>query len=366
MAESSHSEKQAEPTFSSNAVRLSLREWAVTALVIIAALCAMPWLWRRAEDFAPGPDYRVPYKLANDYWMFERLSHSAATEDKILVVGDSVIWGQYVESTGTLTHFLNETADVARYANLGVDGSHPAALAGLLRYHGGAIRDRDVILHCNLLWMSSPRHDLQETKAFRFNHPDLVPQFFPNIPCYEKSVDERLGIVIERYVPLFTWVNHLQIAYFGNAAFPPWTLEHPYGNPLTALRAELPMESPSPHENPQPWTDAGISPQNLPWIMPSDSFQWQCFMDALSTLRDRGNRITVVLGPFNEHLLTPESRERYTTLKADAAARIEAVGIECIVASLLDSELYADASHPLAAGYKQMAEDLLSQGLSTE
>jgi hypothetical protein len=63
-----------------------------------------------------------------------------------------------------------------RVVNLGVDGVHPVALAGLVEHYGHEIRGRKVLLHCNLLWMSSPEADLQGGKERSINHPALIPQ----------------------------------------------------------------------------------------------------------------------------------------------------------------------------------------------
>ncbi len=140
-----------------------------------------------------GPDYRVPYSLGNDYWNYARTCREVATGDRTLVVGDSVIWGHYVAGGETLSHYLNERIGAARFANLGLDGVHPAALCGLVEHYGTAIQRRQVVLNCNLLWLSSARHDLSTDKEFAFNHPALVPQFWPKIPCYRAPLSEQAG-----------------------------------------------------------------------------------------------------------------------------------------------------------------------------
>ncbi len=55
-----------------------------------------------------------------------------------------------------------------------MDGFHPAALGGLLRYYGRDISGKNVIIQFNPLWMTSAKHDLQIQKEFHFNHPKLV------------------------------------------------------------------------------------------------------------------------------------------------------------------------------------------------
>jgi hypothetical protein len=89
------------------------------------------------------------------------------------------------------------------------------------------------------------------------------------------------------------------------------------------------------------------------------SFQWRCFRQTLETLQRRGNRVFVLIGPFNEHMLTPKGREAYRRLQTAAVVQLSAVGVELHAFSQLPSHLYADASHPLAEGYALLAQELL-------
>ena len=347
--------------FASNEVRLSVRQWLLAATILALLYNFVPAAWQRIEPFEPGPDYRVPYRLADDYWTYERYCRAVGTPEKTLVVGDSVVWGHYVGKDQTLPHYLNQLSGTDRFVNLGVDGIHPAAMAGLLDCHGRKIANRDVILHCNLLWMSSTRHDLSIKKEFAFNHARLVPQFFPQIPCYRESFAGRLGIVMERNLSIYGWVRHLSIAYFDNSDLPRWTMEHPYANPAAAVTLELPSpdEPPIPKPVAQPWTAQGINPANFPWVELDESFQWNRFENALDTLQARGNRVFVLVGPLNEHMLTDQSRETYTRIKSEVSTWLTANDIPHYVAQVLPTETYADASHPLADGYQILAKVLL-------
>ena len=223
------------PDFS-NVVRLRLREWAVVGLCVIAFVLAAPWLWRKFEAFQPGPDYRMPYDLSNDYWLYDRYTRLAAQTHDWLVLGDSVVWGQYVTREQTLTHDLNKLEGPERFANLGLDGAHPIALAGLIEHHASGVRNHRVLLQFNPLWLTSPRHDLSADEESSFNHPRLVPQFLPWIAPYKEAISSRIGVVVERNVPFLGWASHLQQAYFERMDIPSWTLDRPGKNPLVALR----------------------------------------------------------------------------------------------------------------------------------
>ena len=162
--------------------------------------------------------------------------------------------------------------------------------------------------------------DLQEEKAQEFNHPRLVPQFVPRIPSYKADLSSRLGIVVEQHLPLNSWTNHLQQAYYDHADIPSWTLEHPASSPLEQLLRGLPtVEEKRRHDPLRPWYKNGITPQDYPWVDPETSLQWRAFQCVAKTLRGRGNRLFVLVGPFNEHLLTPPSLERYRVIQASVA-----------------------------------------------
>ncbi|HPY51187.1 MAG TPA: hypothetical protein PLO68_15065, partial [Sedimentisphaerales bacterium] len=262
---------------SSNAVWLTPRQWLAVALVLLALFILAPILWKQVETFNPGPDYRVPYALGSDYWLYARHCRVACRREKIPVIGDSVIWGHYVRPDQTLSHCLNDALGEERFANLGLDGTHPAALAGLIEYYARAFSGRPVVLQFNPLWMSSAKHDLQTTKEFHFNHPRLVPQFATEIPCYKAPFSARLGIVMERHVPFLSWTSHLRIACLGGMDLPVWTLENPYTNPLGALAEPLPEPESTEAEKGVPWLDAGGQKRDMAWVDLDSSLQWLFF-----------------------------------------------------------------------------------------
>jgi hypothetical protein len=351
----------ADVPFSSNPLRLSLPQWGVTLLLLAAIFCFTPRLWERAEPLQAAADARVPYGLGNDYWMYDRYCRQACADEKDLVLGDSVMWGHYVESRDTLPADLNRQIGQPRFANVGVDGIHPAAMSGLVEYYGRAICGRRVLLHCNLLWMSSRRHDLQDKKHPSFQHPTLVPQFRPAIPCYREPISTRLAVAVDRCVPFFAWGAHLQTAYLGGADLPKWTLDHPYQNPLATMKCPLPSgaASPSTAAEMQSWQTKQMPPFDAAWVDLDASLQWRCFRQTIETLQQRGNRVFVLVGPFNEHILTEKSRQLYRQRLGQAKVWLTEQHIPHRIAEALPSDDYADASHPLAAGYAKLARQLL-------
>ena len=350
--------------FASHNIRLSPREWLVAGAIAAAAIWLIPGLWQRVEPFEPGPDYRIPSAdsardLKDDYWMYRRWCRDACRQQKILVVGDSAIWAYYVSADQSLPHYLNELAGDNRFANLGVNGTHTTALAGLVEYYGRAMAGKRVLLFCNLVWMTSTDADLQTTPEERLNHPRLLPQFSPPIPCYKEPLEVRLGVVVQRHVSLLGWTEHLRIAYFDSGDIAAWTRDHPYANPLRAITLELPSpQEPPPDADARPWTDKGVPPYNSPVVDSQRSIQWAAFQRTVKTLQDRGNRLFVLVGPFNEHMLTQRSRPTYQKLKSEVAAWLEEKRIPHCLPPVLPSELYADGSHPLAAGYQELARRL--------
>lgn len=346
----------------SNTMQLSAKQWIGLATFAVVFMLAVPAIWPRLEKLNFDADYRIPYELSNDYWLYDRLTREAAAKYDTLVVGDSVVWGQYVKRDQTLSYFLNERAGHERFANLGLDGAHPVALAGLLEHYASGIHGKTVLLECNLLWLTSPQRDLQETKEFDFNHPSLVPQFVPKIPCYKADVPTRLGNIVDRSSAFNSWTHHLQQAYFSHSTIPEWTLEHPYENPMRAIKLALPTTEKKQRHKAVPWTEQGIAAQDFPWVDSKSSLQWQSFRRTVEFLQRRNNRVVVFISPFNEHMLTPECRARFAKLKSEIETSLRENKIDFIVPVLLPSEMYADASHPLAEGYKKLAEQLFAAG----
>jgi hypothetical protein len=348
----------------SNAVRLKGRDWIIVGIFTIALVGFTPSLWKQEEKFPMEADYRTPHDLSNDYWLYERWSGMAADRYDTLLIGDSVIWGEYTNRQETLSHYLNEIGGRERYANLGLDGAHPLALRGLVEYYAKDVKGKNVVLECNPLWLSSPKADLQDEKATEFSHPRLIPQFVPRVPAYpleRKNMSERIGIAVERQLPIYSWTTHLQLAYYDKTDIPGWTLEHPDDNPLEPLQHGLPPSDNSQRHLPQPWYQSGIREQDYPWVNLETSLQWHAFQRTVQILQERGNRVFVLVGPFNEHLLKPESRQRYQLVKEQIVRWLQDRQIPHLAPAPLPSDEYGDASHPLAAGYSRLAHQLLSQ-----
>ncbi|MBM3997056.1 MAG: hypothetical protein FJ303_23325 [Planctomycetes bacterium] len=357
-----------EPLAFSNAVRLSAGQWLGIAIFAIAFVVAAPSLWNRYEEFTPDADYRIPLKLRQDYWLFERYAGLAAREYEAVILGDSVMWGEYVLRGETLSHYLNQQAGKPQFANLGLGAAHPLALAGLIEHYSSGVRNATVILHCNPLWLSNPKADLQDPEFKEFAHPDLVPQFWPHLPPYpvpwfpdnpddKQKISQRLGIVVEQRVPFNKWTRHLQHAYYGGESIPSWTLQHPYDNPLEPMTRGLPVENEKRRYEVRPWYK-DRKREDYPWVDMGTSLQWPAFQRAVEILKGRGNRVFVIVGPLNEHMMTPASLGRYQKVKATISAWLAEKQVPHIVATVLPSEVYGDASHPFAAGYEMLARQL--------
>ena len=354
-----------------NAMRLSVRQWLATLVIFFSCAIGLPRLWKQIERFDTGPDYRIPYALSKDYWLYQWRLQRIADPARVPVLGDSVIWGQYVRPDGTLTHFLNqETGRDNRFVNCGVNGLFPLALEGLVEHYGGALYKRKLIVHCNLLWMSSPKADLSTKKEENFNHSRLVPQCFPRIPCYRADAAERLSAVVERSVGFFAWVGHLDSVYFDQQSIPAWTLEadesdpprrrNAWRNPLAQITLAVPGEAEDDQRGPasprhKPWTEGGGKPAHFDWVGLDTSLQWQAFQRVIALLAERGNEVLVILGPFNEHMVAEDRLSTFHKLRDGVAAWLAANHVAYVTPDALPTNLYADASHPLTDGYALLA-----------
>ena len=351
--------KAPDVPFAANAVRLTGRQWLVVFAVVGALFWAFPAAWERLETFEPDPDFRVPDELSEDYGLFRRAARLAAAERKLLLIGDSVVWGRHVGRDQTLSHHLNALLGQRRVANLGVNGMNPAVLAGLIDLYGQPIRGQDVILHWNLLWISSPDADLQGTKGYPFNHPDLLPQLTTRIPGYKESWSARIGIAVSHRLPIAVWARHIRVACFGGIDIPNWTIENPYACPARQISLDVAIETEGEGKDQVPWRRRGIARQELPWVGLETSIQWRFLRQALATLQRRGNRVFVLVGPFNEHMLEPESRAVYQERKRQVAAWLAEHGVAPPAPPPPPRPLYGDASHPLAEGYALLARQLV-------
>jgi hypothetical protein len=361
-----------------NEVRLDIRQWAAALFIVAIVLLLTPWMWRRWEGWETGPDYRLPYPLSKDYWLYSRRVDQVVNKDKVLLLGDSVIWGEYVAPEGTLSHFLNDQAGVPdRFVNLGLNGLFPLAQEGLIHYHGRSLRHEKILVQFNPLWLTSPKADLSSEKEEPFNHSTLVPQFIPLIPCYHANANERLSAAIQRSVPLLQWVGHMQDAYFDQKSILSWTLEedggspprHPnaYRNPLARISFTVP---PAPADDPErgprsprhkAWSAEGGVSARFEWVNLDASLQWRAFQRLVKELLARDNSVFVLVGPFNEHLLAEESRDAYGQLRGDIGQWLKQNQIPSALPEALPSELYADASHPLTEGYQRLARRLYTE-----
>ncbi len=366
--------KQIPDTPFVNEVRLNAGHWGAVFGMLLLVAAITPTLWKKLERFDTGPDHRIPYALSKDYWLYARRLQELASTN-IAVLGDSVVWGEYVLPEGTWSHFLNQEAGVSnRFVNAGVNGLFPLALEGLVRGYGRPLRQRRVLLHCNVLWMTSPKADLSTDKEEQFSHAALVPQFSPRIPCYRADANDRLNAIVERNVPFFQWVSHLQIAYFAQQSIPKWTLaeesadpprsSNAYRNPLAQITLTVPSE---PREDPdrgprsprhRPWSTDAAGTTRFDWVGLDKSLQWAAFQRVIAILRERGNQVLVVVGPFNEHIMAAENRPAYRRIREDIVAWLATNQIAYVAPEPLPSDRYADASHPLTEGYRLLASQL--------
>lgn len=357
-----------------NEVRLNGRNWLAFAAILVVIIWGSPRLWKKIERFDTSTDYRIPYSLSKDYWLYQRRLEQKTSSTNILVIGDSVVWGEYVLPDGSLSHFLNEQTASRRFFNAGVNGLYPLAIEGLIKHYSG-LENRKIILHLNLLWMSSPKADLQENKPQQVNHSRLLPQF-QKIPSYKPDANERLSVLVERNLQFMSWVTHLQTAYFEDKSIPAWTLTtddsdpprypNAYKNPLRQITLHVPVApATDPERGPssprhKPWTESGATATHFDWVQLDKSLQWAAFKRALQDLTASGNDVLVVIGPFNEHMISEENKLAFRQLRDGAVEFLKISNVPFVQPEVLPSPLYADGSHPLTDGYKELAARLLN------
>ncbi len=416
----------------SNAIVLNGWQWIIVLALVAAAMLAAPRVWRRVEPLEPGPAQRQPFELSEDTGHYGRLVRTQLAHYPVAVVGDSVVWGISVPPEQALPMQVNRELGREVFANLGINGQHPAALRHLVKHHLPGIEGRPVLLHVNLQWTCEPVRDLSasppghEADELKINHRDQVvttwpgvrwarrdmgrftiftdpppekippiddgvrrigrrtlveldpslpgPTWTDGVPLWDPEFNTVAGWLLDRHVPYYDWTTHLKMVYFEGRSIESWMLANPEANPVGQFHVRTDRWDESsprrwffarptefePDRPDTPWTGRGIEIEDFPWIPLEQSFQWRCTRHMIETLRARSGQLLVVIGPYNEHLLTEASRQRYRRRLHQARTWIEAQGIPCVVPEVLPSELYADASHPLAKGYRLLAQRLLA------
>ena len=346
----------------SNGTVLSRWELILTLLPVVVLIClivpALYWHW---VDIQIAKNFRLSYTSRDDYELYSRIVGKLCADHDALFLGDSVVWGMYVSNDHTLPALINQELEQDVVANIAIDGLHPVAMETLMRHYGRSIRGKRVYLYWNPLWMNTPLYDLSGEGDFSINHPRLLPQFQWSIRSYQAEFQDRCKAVLERQVPFYGWLHHLRVACFNNKDFKKHLANHPEENPLARLHREFDPVETDHFDSRFNWESNGISTQDWPWVEPASSRQWQAFLATAKLLKAQGNEVVAVLGTINPHLLTVSSLERYNALRKDVASELQQLGYRFVLLPELPSEEYADASHPLADGYRRLAEVLASE-----
>ena len=344
------------PATSNGAVLTPLELILTLAAVALAVWIALPaWYWHRIEVKTPE-DFRLAYTSRDDYELYDRVVGKLCEKHDTLFLGDSVVWGMYVKNDHTLPAYLNRELGRDVVANIAVDGLHPVAMETLMRRYGGAIRGKRVFLYWNPLWMNTPLYDLTGEGDFSINHPRLLPQFDLSMKSFHPGFRDRCQATLERLVPFYGWLHHLRVASFDNTDFKKHLVRHPDENPVKKLHREFTPVETEHQDGRFDWKQSGIKPQDWPWVALDASRQWKALLATAKVLRERGNDVVVVIGTINPHMQTPASLKRYYALRAAAMAELQRQGYRVVDLPELPSEEYADASHPLAAGYRRLAK----------
>lgn len=250
----------------------------------------------------------------------------------------------------------------------------PLALGSLVGQYAEAFEHAKVIVHYNMLWQTSPKADLSIDTEETFNHEELVPQRPGAVPCYRANAADRMGAFMGTHIGFFGWVNHINSVYFNQESIPKWTLQednsdpprlpNAWRNPLAAIDFRVPPEpAVDPQRGPasrrhRPWAADGATPSHFEWVDLNHSLQWRAMQRLVQLLRDRGDDVLVILGPFNEHMVAADQLAEYRGIRDGAATWFASQHIPCVVPDVLPTDLYTDASHPLTNGYALLARKI--------
>lgn len=352
--------------YSSNPLQLNSKDWAIVLSIVLFFMLMIPFLWQKAENFEPSQNYRIPRSKSQDYWMFRRFASVIKEKSKIAVIGDSAIWGHYVSYDQTLSAIMNRKEGSEKYVNLGVSGLHSSALNGIIKYYGNELQDCQIIIQFAPLWIMNSKKDLSEpdlSSNGQVNHPKLLDQFINKPPQYSANLENRLTISLARELSVFSLTEHWTIQSTEGQPFAKWMVMNPYSNPLSNINLKIDglPESINEDSDNRHWKlKSGIIASNIKWVSLQDSYQWKEFMKVIQKLKSRNNKIFVFLGPFNIHMLTDESLNRYRKIQEESRHLLLQERIAFYWAKDMSSVNYGDESHPLVSGYEELAEDMLN------
>lgn len=348
----------------SNEMILSLREWIITLILFAVLSTVIYYGWNKWEKYNPGPDHRETCwaEKQSDYWAYNRWIRYARNHYKLMLIGDSVIWGQEVRCDQTITHYINEYYGREIIANLGNDGLFMAGIDGIVKYYGDNLSNANVLLQLSPLWMSNIKRDLRGKEKYQYHHPRLLPLFNSRINYYH-DFNTRLGYFVEHYFRLSTFVRHLMANYYDNKSISGWMMDNPYSNPFAAITFQAaPVMAESQGEGIS-WEEKKMKLSNDSFLNPSESVQWGFFTDAIKRLQKKNSKVFVMIGPFNQFMFTPESRGRLFTMVNEIKKDLDKMGVPYFDTFRigLESKMFGDSCHLLKEGHmligKKINED---------
>lgn len=341
------------------ALNLGVRDWLVVALLTTALLAVLPNVPFRGRAPKVERDYRIPYALSSRYELYRRTTALFVLQYPTLLIGDSVVWGQCSLRDQTLSHHLNELVKQPRFANAGLDGMHPIVLAELLEHHAPAVQRKDVVVHFDPLWlMSDATPHPKSVEEAKQNRPGLVPRLAGD---FTGGLKERLEAAASRAFrgsPLAAWAERIADTRMDFLA---WSLDHPYESPLRAISAALPPSEDSSTMRRTAWSGQAASKLDVAWGDLATHAQWLAFERVLEILELRANRILVLIGPMNEHMMSEKMRAGYHEFRAAVERRLAARGTAFYTPPLLATDHFSDICHPTAAGYEELARAMLRE-----
>ena len=341
---------------------LSLKEWIITIVLFAVISATIYYGWNSWESYTPGPDYRETCwaEKQSDYWAYNRWIKYAREHYKVLLLGDSVIWGQEARNDQTISHYINEFYGQDIVANAGNDGLFMAGINGLVNNYGENLDNTNILLQLNPLWLSSLQRDLRGTKKSNYHHPRLIPQLSTRITYYH-DLNTRLGYIFERYFRLFPFVRHLMANYYDNKSISNWMIDNPYSSPFAAITFKAAPVMAEAQGKQTSWQEKGIKLSDAPFVLPSESVQWKCYTDAIKKLKEKNSQVFVLIGPYNNYMLTEESQLRLFSTINILKKNLDELGVPYFDSFeiKLPSETFADTCHLLVEGHKILAKELV-------
>ena len=148
--------------------------------------------------------------------------------------------------------------------------------------------------------------------------------------------------------------------YYDNKSISAWINDNPYRNPFTAITFRAAPVMAESQGQGIDWISKKIKLSDASFVIPSESIQWECYLNAIKKLKAKNSRVFVLIGPYNHYMHTPGSQRRLFSTINILKKNLDDMKIPYFDTLQIEipSDNFADSCHLLKDGHIMLAEEL--------